>query len=209
MKLVERTVSDYLAEVASSAPAPGGGTAAALCGAQGAALTAMVAALTLGKKKYAEFEAVNRAAAERAKELERALEGQVDADADAYALVSAAYGLPKETDEEKARRRTAVADATRVATAVPFRTLALAEEALEVARTLAGRSNANCASDLGVAAASLSACATGAWLNVRINLGGLADEAERARFAEDGARRAAACEALAREILDAVDACLG
>lgn len=193
MKLTEKSLGSYLDAVASSEPVPGGGSAAAVCGAQGAALVAMVAALTLGRPKYAAHEDANREARERANALRAAFEAQADADAAAYARVADAFRLPRRTDEETALRSRAIAEATREATREPFRTLTLAAEALAVAESLAGRSNPNAASDLGTAAACFLACARGAWLNVRINLPGLADPGEREIFASGSDRLLAAC----------------
>ncbi len=204
MKLAIATLTQYLEALSSAEPVPGGGSAAALCGAQGAALVAMVGALTLGKPRYVANEVECLSAMERGRELARRLEAQVDADADAYRAVLAAVRLPKATDEERTRRAQAIAEATKGAAEAPMLTLALALEALQAARTLVGRSNAACASDLGVAAASLAACAKGAWLNVRTNLPGIPDEGERARLSAEGTFLAVECETLASEIGHAV-----
>ena len=205
MKLVDMTVGGYTGLLASDAPAPGGGSASALCGAQGAALVGMVAALTLGKKKYADEQALCEGVAAEAAVLRAELLAQVDRDTEAFERVSAAFKLPKESDAEKAARKAAIADATLGATRVPFETMRLALEGLRLARQLVGHSNANAASDLGVAALNLGACVKGAWLNVLINLGGLADEGD---FRREGEAVVAEADALEREVYGAVKAAL-
>lgn len=183
MKLIERTVSDYLQVMASRAPAPGGGSASAFCGAQGAGLIAMAAALTLGQDKFAAWQDICRTAQERALALTDFLTTQIDADSDAFDQVSAAYRMPKTTDDEKAARSAAIRRANRTATQVPLRTMELAAEAMELGAELVGRSNPNCASDLAVGVLNLLTAAEGAWFNVKINLSGLRDPEAAADFA--------------------------
>ena len=166
----------------------------------------MVARLTLGKAKYAEFEELCQKAAEQAGVLQGQLLAAIDRDTAAFNKVSAAFKLPKESDEQKAARKNAIAEATLTATEVPFETMRLARQALDVCRTLVGKSNANAASDLGVAALNLLSCVRGAWLNVLINLGGVKDEAARARFQTEGERMEAESAALADEIFSAIKA---
>lgn len=177
MLLKDHTVDAFSAALASSAPAPGGGSAAALEGALGAALTAMVANLTLGRKNYAEHQELARETAEKAEALRLRLAELMDRDTESYLAVTAAYALPKETDEQKALRSEAIQRGLERSTAVPFATMELAAETLELTAGLVGRSNKNAASDLGVAALSLSAALKGAWLNVRTNVGSLKDRA--------------------------------
>ena len=104
MKLTDMTIRAFTETLASDAPAPGGGSVAALCGAQGAALCAMVCRLTIGKAKYKDFEPLCRAALEKAEKIKERFIALIDEDTDAYGLVSAAFKLPKETDEEKKLR---------------------------------------------------------------------------------------------------------
>ncbi len=198
--LKELKLADYLNLLASDAPAPGGGSASALCGAQGAALTAMVANLTVSRKKYEAFHDVCGQAAEEAEALRAQLVAQIDRDTDAYNLVCEAMKLPKETEEEKRTRSEKIAEATLFATEVPYETLSLAVQALSVTGTIVGKSNPNAASDLGVAAANLETCAKGAWLNVLINLGGLKDEQKANELKGAGEALLKKAEALAKEI---------
>lgn len=200
MKLAEMTVASYLDVLNSDAPAPGGGSASALCGAQGAALVSMVAGLTIGKKKYPLDQELCTEVAQKASALKDALLAQVDKDTEAFNLVSAAFQLPKETDEQKAARSKAIADATLVATQVPFETMKLCLEALHYSKALIGHSNTNAASDLGVSALNLNTCMKGAWLNVLINLGGIKDEAKASEFRTKGTEMVAAAQKEAEEI---------
>jgi len=175
VKLAELTLSQYLEAMGSDAPAPGGGSAAALCGAQGAALIAMVAGLTIGKKKYAQYQENCIRIREEAQALLKKLEQQIDRDTEAFNLVASAFKLPKTTDEEKKIRSAAIQTGTLEATRVPFETMVLALEALKLGEGLLAGFNDGAASDLGVAAWNLRTCVRGAWLNVCINIGSLKD----------------------------------
>ena len=205
MKLVEMSVAAYIDTVASDAPAPGGGSASALCGAQGAGLSTMVAGLTLGKKKYADRQAACEAIRGDGMPLVEALKAQVDKDTEAFNLVSAAFKMPKETDAEKAARSAAIQQGTLVSTEVPFETMKLALEALRNAHKLLEGFNTNAASDLGVAALDLLACVKGAWLNVLINIGSLKDTEKAAAFKAEGLAIVREAEELAGAIYGAVE----
>lgn len=170
-------LDEFLAALASQEPAPGGGTAAAVSGAMGAALVEMVAALTLGKEKFADAHAAVRPIAEAAATARRELLELAQEDARAFEAVMAARRLPKETDEEKAARSEAIALSNQVATEVPMRTARAAARLLQALPELVARGNPNAASDAGTAALLLEASAEGALLNVGINLGGLKDPA--------------------------------
>ena len=185
MKLTEMTVHDYLELVASDAPAPGGGSASALVGAQGVGLFTMVAGLTLGRKKYVDFADNCNEIIEAGKPIVAELTAQIDRDTDAYNLISAAFKMPKDTDEEKAARKEAIYDATVVATNAPLYTLELCRNGMELGKKLIGKFNTNCASDFGVGALNVKAAAYGAWMNVLINVSGL-DEEAAADYKEKG-----------------------
>lgn len=204
MKLAGMPITSYLDLLGSDAPAPGGGSASALCGAQGAALTAMVAGLTVGKKKYAEYQELCAEIRKKALALKDELTLQADTDAEAFNLVAAAFKLPKETEQEKSVRSKAISDATAVATQVPLQTMKLCAEALYLAKSLVGRSNVNAASDLGVAALNLLTAIKGAWLNVLINLGGLSDEDMAKAFFKEGEEIVASAQKSAEEIYNAI-----
>lgn len=204
MKLVDMKITEFLDVLKSDAPAPGGGSASALSGAQGCALLMMVADLTLGKEKYRDFEEICLQAKKKGQSLYEELRASVDRDTEAFNLISAAFKLPKDTDEEKAVRRAAIADGTLTATEVPFNTMKLGFEALKLVESLIGKSNPNCSSDLGVGALHLKACIEGSWLNVKINLPGVKNEEKAAYFEKEGRSMYAASEKIAAECFDKV-----
>ena len=116
--------------------------------------------------------------------------------------------MPKDTDEAKAARSKAIADATLTATQIPFDNMTYCYEGLKVAHTLVGASNPNAASDLGVAALNLLAGVRGTWLNVKINLPGVKDEAKKAEFLEKGEKMMAEAAKLADEMYQSIEAAL-
>lgn len=176
MKLVEMQINDFIAVLGSDTPAPGGGSASALAAAQGIALTKMVTELTIGKKKYAEFEDEIKLLQKKAKSLQEGLLRAIDEDTEAFNQVSAVFGLPKTTEEEKKARREAMQSALKGAAVTPFSMMEKIVDALKVTQAAVGKSNTNAASDLGVAALNLKAALQGAWLNVLINLASIKDE---------------------------------
>ncbi len=208
MKLIDMQVKEYLDVLKSDAPAPGGGSVSALAGAQGAALFMMVADLTIGKEKYADCQEVCKVAKQKGAALYEVLKAAADKDTEAFNLVSAAFKMPKNTDEEKAARKQAIADGTLVATEVPFRTMELGYEGLMTAKTMIGKSNPNAASDLGVAILNLTGCIKGAWLNVKINLPGVKDEAKAKFFAEEGQKMFDEADKIASSLYNEVAAIL-
>ena len=173
MKLAEMNVTQFAAVLASDAPAPGGGSTAALAGALGAALTAMVCELTVGKKQFAEVREDLLAVQTKASRLQERFLDVMDRDTDAFLVVSNAFAMPKATDEEKAARSAAIQKGLEGCTATPFEMMVLAAETIELTESLLGRFNTASASDLGVGALSLRTAVQGAWLNVLINIGSL------------------------------------
>lgn len=170
-----KTLNAFLDELASSSPAPGGGSVAALSGALGAALTAMVCNLTIGKKKYAEVESELKKILGQAEDLRRRFTELIDKDAEAFNKVMEAYGLPKDTDPQKALRSAAIKEATKEATLVPLEVMKHCIDALALAQEVASKGNVNSISDAGVSALMLHAACEGAALNVKINLSALND----------------------------------
>ena len=195
MSLLERTVREFLAGLASADPTPGGGSASALAGAQGAGLVAMVARLSQRDAPEAAAGAV-----ERADRLRTVLSDLVEADAQAFDAVMAAYRLPKTTPEEQARRREAVQRALIAASEVPLQVSAHAVEVLQTAAGLVDRANPSVISDLGVAALLAETGASGAGFNVMINARSIKDAATVAALRA----RAAEAETAARRLRDAV-----
>lgn len=174
--LIDKTVSGFLDEVASHSAAPGGGSVAALAGALGAGLTAMVCRLTIGKKKYAEVEAEMREVLGKVEELRAQFTGLIEKDTEAFQSVMKAFSLPKETDEQKEARSLAIQEATKSAALVPLQVMELCERALPLTQIVATKGNVNSLSDAGVAASMLYAACVGAALNVHINLSTIQDD---------------------------------
>lgn len=204
MKLAELKTAEFVDLLASDAPAPGGGSAAALEGALGAALTAMVCGLTVGKKKYAEFEELAQSAQKKALDLKARFVDVMDRDTEAFNVVSAAFGMPKATDEEKAARSAAIQKGLEGCTKTPFEMMELAVETLELTASILGKSNDSAASDLGVSALSLRAAIQGAWLNVLINIGSLKNKELAEDYRAKGEALLAKALPLADQIYDAV-----
>lgn len=171
------SLEKFLDALASDAPTPGGGTAAAAAGAMGAALAEMVAALTLSKEKYAASHDAMRPIAEAARVARAELLSLAREDSEAYESVVAARRLPKETEEQKAARAQKVAAANKHAAEVPMRTARAAVRLLSALPDLAAKGNPNAVSDAGAAALLLDACVEAALLNVGINLPGIEDAA--------------------------------
>ncbi|MBQ1371396.1 MAG: cyclodeaminase/cyclohydrolase family protein [Oscillospiraceae bacterium] len=186
MELSELTVRKFANLLGSDAPAPGGGSAAALAGSLGAALSAMVSALTLGRKKYADVQTLAQEGFERASALKEDFLMAMEKDTAVFNTFSAAMAMPRETPEEKVERTAAMQTALKLCIESPLRMMELSFEAITLTDKLMGRTNANALSDLGVSALMLSAAVQGAWLNVLINLGSLKDEAAAASYRSKG-----------------------
>ena len=201
MKLADMTVTQFVDTVASDAPAPGGGSVAALEGSIGAALTAMVACLTQGRKKYAEYAEYAAEAEQKGNELKARLLDVMDRDTEAFNLVSDAFGMPKETPEQKAARSAAIQNGLKACTKTPMEMMELCAESVALSASLLEHGfNDTSASDLGVAFLSLKAGIQGAWLNVLINIGSIKDEAFAAEYRAKG-------QALLDSTLPRCDAC--
>ena len=187
------TIEEYLAKTASGDPVPGGGSAAALNAALAAALTEMVARLTIGRKNFEEVDDAMREAAEKASLLHKKMIEEIDRDSEAYAKVLAAFQLPKEAPGEKAARAHAIEDALKSAALVPLGVARAALAIMEIARAVISRGNPHALSDgaAGLLAARMAVRA--ALYNVRINLGAIKDRA----FTDDLQREADRLEAKA------------
>jgi formiminotetrahydrofolate cyclodeaminase len=171
------TIKTFLDGLASSSPTPGGGGAAAISGAMGAALVSMVCNLTIGKKKYAEVEADLKDVLAKSEALRATLTGMIAEDVTAFDAVMAAYGLPKETDEQKAARAAKIQEALKVATDVPLACCRACRAVIDLAAIAADKGNLNVISDAGVAVLSAYAGLRSAALNVWVNAKGLEDRA--------------------------------
>jgi glutamate formiminotransferase / formiminotetrahydrofolate cyclodeaminase len=175
-RLVDLSVTAFTDLLASDAPAPGGGSTAALCGSLSAALSTMVANLTYGKKGYEQFDEEMEKVAVEGQALKERYLHLIDADTEAFNAVMAAMKMPKKSSQEKADRAEALDKANKEATLIPFEMVQACLPALELAWAVAQRGNTNSLSDAGVALLSLGTTCDGAAMNVRINLPGIADE---------------------------------
>ncbi len=171
----KKTMEMFLDDVASSSPAPGGGSVAALAGALGAALTSMICQLTIGKKKYADVEDEMKNVLKQSEDLRTKFTQLIETDTQAFNKVMEAYGLPKETDPQKALRQAAITAATKEATLVPLEVMKHCIDALALTQKVAAEGNNSAASDAGVSALMLHAACESAALNVKINLASLGD----------------------------------
>lgn len=180
MELMNLSCEAFLEDLAGSAPAPGGGGAAALVGAAGAALGNMVGSLTVGKKKYAAVEADILILNRRAAALRKRLEGLVQADADAFTPLAAAYKLPKETPEQQAYKAAVLEAALEGACAVPLEIMSACCEGIALAVEYAEKGSVMAVSDAGCAALFCKAALQAAGLNVSINTRLMADNAHAA-----------------------------
>ena len=163
--------------LASSAPAPGGGSVAALSGATGAALVSMVCNLTLGKKRYADVQADIQALLEQSEALRHELTDLLQADVEAFTGVSQAYKMPRSTPEEKAARSAAIQEALKGATMPPIKVAEACVKVMALCTPVAEKGNRQAVSDAGVAALMAEAGLRSAALNVLINLNAIKDEA--------------------------------
>ncbi|CAG7596947.1 cyclodeaminase/cyclohydrolase family protein [Actinacidiphila bryophytorum] len=178
-RIQDETVGGYLDRLAARLPAPGGGAAAALHAAQGAALLGMVARYTTGEKYAAQAEAVARITAE-SDELRGAALDLAAADAAAFTAVTDAYALPRGGDGEKAARSAAIAAALAGAARPPADVIGVARRIIALAEELLPIGNPNVVTDVAAAAEAARAAATTARVNVEINLAGIKSPATRA-----------------------------
>ena len=173
--MMEKSCGQFLAELAGKAPTPGGGGASALVGAAGVALGNMVGSLTTGKKKYAAVEAGIQALNARAETLRGELEALVQADAEAFAPLAAAYGLPKDTPEQAAHKSAVLEKALDAACAVPLQIMEKCAEGIALVEEYAAKGSVMAVSDAGCAAVLCKAALQAASLNVFINTKLMAD----------------------------------
>ncbi len=174
-RLVSMTARTFMDTLASDAPAPGGGSVAALCGAMSTSLSAMVGLLSVGKRQYKAIKGEMCALSWEAQSLKEAYLRDIDEDTEAFDAIMAGFAMPKKSPEEKKARRAAIRAATIRAIEVPLRVLERTIRAVELA-DVATRGNANARSDAGVAALTAETAAEGAYYNVLINLQGFKDQ---------------------------------
>lgn len=174
-QIKDKSVETFLDELASKQATPGGGSAAAVMGAQAAALTSMVCNLTIGKPKYAEVDAEMQALLAESEALRATLIGMIKADVDVFNKLMACYGLPKASDEEKAYRIGQIQTVLKEATQVPLACAQACARAIELSRTAAEKGYVGVISDAGVAVMAGYAGLKSAALNVQINAASLKD----------------------------------
>lgn len=193
--LTDLTVKGLLDVTAGKDPVPGGGSISALSGSIAAALTEMVAGLTIGKKKYAEVEEQMKELVERVQKIRQQLILDVDRDSEAYNVVFAAFQMPKETDEEKAARSAQIQEATKIAANVPMEVARRVYSLLSDIEEVVSNGNQNAVTDGCVAMMSARNAIIGALFNVRINLTSIKDE----QFVAD---MTAEADRLEREVIE-------
>jgi methenyltetrahydrofolate cyclohydrolase len=177
MDIKDKSIDVFLDELASKAATPGGGSAAAVMGAQSAALTSMVCNLTIGKPKYAAVEAQMQALLEQSEALRHTLTGMIKADVDVFNRLMACYGMAKETDMEKTVRSAAIQAVLKEATEVPLACAKACADAIKLSKIAAEQGNLGVISDAGVAAMAGYAGLKSAALNVYINAASLKERA--------------------------------
>jgi len=175
-EIKQKSVEVFLDELASKQATPGGGSAAAVMGAQSAALTSMVCNLTIGKPKYIEVEEEMKSLLNQSEALREELTGMIKADVDVFDKLMACYGLAKITDEEKAERSRQIQAVLKEATIVPLDCAKACAEAIKLSKIAAEKGNLGVISDAGVAAMAGYSALKSAALNVYINAGSIKDK---------------------------------
>jgi len=184
MKITDNSCAAFVSVLATKAPVPGGGGASALCGAIGTALGNMVGSLTVGKKKYAAVEPEIKAMQAQCDAIQAELLALVERDAEVFAPLAAAYGLPKDTEEQRAHKEAVMEAALKAACTVPLAIMEQCCKAIELMEGFAAKGSRLAISDAGVGAALTRAALEGASLNVFINTKAMKDRAAAAAFDE-------------------------
>ena len=204
MNISEKTCVEFVDVLASKAAVPGGGGAAALVGAIGMALGSMVCNLTIGKKKYAEYEETIKNILSKASKLEKDLLEMIDEDAKGFYPLSKAYGLPTSTDEEKQIKEETMQKALKVACEVPINIVRACHKAIKLHEELVDKGSRLAISDVGVGVQCLRAAILSAELNVVININSIKDEeyvtkvnTEMKELVEDGVK---ICDEVFRQV---------
>lgn len=170
---IDKKITTFIDELKSDAPTPGGGGVASLCSAQGVALIMMVSNFTVNNDKYSEWHDLCNSVLAECQELLDILKKGIDDDAEEFKKVISAYGLPKESDEDKEKRSQSISEASISAAEAPLRVMTASARALELDLSILGKSNPNVESDLYVAARCLQAGLLSAKYNVDANIGGI------------------------------------
>ncbi|MEJ8554037.1 cyclodeaminase/cyclohydrolase family protein [Tepidibacter sp. Z1-5] len=176
MKLIEKNSIEFVEVLASKAAVPGGGGAAALVGAIGMALGSMVCNLTIGKKKYAEYEEIVKESLEKATKIQDELLRMVDEDAENFLPLSKAYGIKATTEEEKEEKDKVMEEALKTACSVPIEIVRTCYKAIKLHEDLVGKTSMLAISDIGVGVQCLRAALISGKLNVAININSIKDQ---------------------------------
>jgi glutamate formiminotransferase/formiminotetrahydrofolate cyclodeaminase len=208
-KLVDMTLTDFIYETASESPAPGGGSVSAYIGSLGVALGTMVANLSAHKRGWDDRWEEFSDWAVKGKYYHDELLKMVDEDTRAFNLIMAAFELPKGNEHEKVERNRVIEEATKQAIEVPYKTMLLCYESMQVMKAMAETGNPASVSDAGVGALAALAAAKGAYLNVKINAANLEDKAFAEKKRTEGARIIKEAEKLEKEILAITESKIG
>jgi glutamate formiminotransferase/formiminotetrahydrofolate cyclodeaminase len=203
--LASLSIKGFLSETASSSPAPGGGSVAALSGALGTALSSMVCNLTIGKEKYKDAEEEIKEVLAKSEKLRKELTILIDEDTKAFNDVIKAFRMPKETDEQKKKRSNAIQEGYKTAAQVPLKTAQTCTKILDIAKVLAEKGNQNSITDAAVSALMAKAGVESAILNVRINLGSIKDEAFVKKISKELSELEKSTESKTEDILKIVE----
>ena len=203
--LVNKTLTDFANETASESPAPGGGSISAYMGAMGSALGTMVANLSSHKRGWDDRCPEFSEWAEKGKYYQEALMKKVDEDTQAFNTIMDAFKMPRGTEEEKKERKEAIDKATKYATEVPFETMKLCYESMEVMKAMAETGNPNSVTDAGVGALAARSGVMGALLNVKINAADLTDKAFAEKILKEGEEIKQKAIAMEQEIMKIVE----
>uniref|UniRef100_A0A7C3SNG2 Sugar ABC transporter substrate-binding protein n=1 Tax=Dictyoglomus turgidum TaxID=513050 RepID=A0A7C3SNG2_9BACT len=176
IKFINYAIKEFIDLLASKEPAPGGGSAAALVGSIGVALSSMVANLTIGKEKFKDKEELMKEIVQKNEKLKKELLELIEKDAEAFNKVADALKLPKNNPEEKEKRKEILENALKEASLVPLEVMKKSLEALKILENTLGNSTPNAVSDIGVSALCLKSAIQSAWLNVKINLVSIRDK---------------------------------
>jgi formiminotetrahydrofolate cyclodeaminase len=176
IKFINYAIKEFIDLLASKEPAPGGGSAAALVGSIGVALSSMVANLTIGKEKFKDKEELMKEIVRKNEKLQKELLELIEKDAEAFNKVADALKLPKNNPEEKEKRKEILENALKEASLVPLEVMKKSLEALKILENTLGNSTPNAVSDIGVSALCLKSAIQSAWLNVKINLVSIRDK---------------------------------
>jgi glutamate formiminotransferase/formiminotetrahydrofolate cyclodeaminase len=205
-KLISLSVKEFANETAGDSPAPGGGSVAAAVGAFGVALGTMVANLSASKRGWEERVSEFSPWAEKGQKLKSRLLHLVDEDTRAFNAIMEAFGMPKDTEEQKKARKNQIQTASKYATEIPFATLETAVEALPLIKEMVEIGNPNSLSDAGVGAACLLTAMQGAWMNVLINAQSLDDKTWATEITEKAEHLFHYSKTQLNQIIDGVEA---